>query len=99
MSLFNNIIFYYLLCSKTKSCVRDIGQNTLSQSDCRISKSSISSEQFNETISFLTCWYKFKKIKCWLKVFGFGMVKKGFDQSGLGTLKLTVSQEWSDGIN
>ena len=99
MSLFNNIIFYYLLCSKTKSCVRDIGQNTLSQSDCRISKSSISSEQFDETISFLAWWYKFKKIKRSLKVFGFGMVKKGFDQSGLGTLKLTVSQEWSDGIN
>ena len=27
------------------------------------------------------------------------MVEIGFDQSGLWTLKLTVSQEWTDGIN
>ena len=27
------------------------------------------------------------------------MVENGFDQSGLWTLKLTVSQEWTDGID
>ena len=27
------------------------------------------------------------------------MIKNGFDQSGLGTLKLTISQEWKDRIN
>ena len=27
------------------------------------------------------------------------MVKNGLDQSGQGTLKLTASQEWTDGIN
>ena len=27
------------------------------------------------------------------------MVKNGFDKSCYGTLKLTVSEEWTDGIN
>ena len=27
------------------------------------------------------------------------MIKNGCDQSGHGTLKLTVSQEWLDGMN
>ena len=34
-----------------------------------------------------------------LKVLGFGMVKNGCDQSCNETLKLTVSEEWTDGIN
>ena len=28
-----------------------------------------------------------------------GMVKNGCDQSGHGTLELTISQKWKDGIN
>ena len=43
------------------------------------------------------------QIKLRLKFFGVGMVKNGFcqngfGQSGDGTLKLTVSEEWTDGI-
>ena len=34
-----------------------------------------------------------------LKVLGVGMVKTGCGQSCDGTLKLTVSEEWPDGIN
>ena len=34
-----------------------------------------------------------------LKVLGVGMVKNGCGQSCYGTLKLTVSEEWTDGIN
>ena len=82
-----------------KSCSLDIGQNTLSQSGCRIFKSSISQEQIDETASFLACSYKLKKIKSWLKTFWLGMVKNEFDQSRVWTLKLTVLQEWTDGIN
>ena len=33
------------------------------------------------------------------KSFGLGMVKNWCDQSGLWTLKLTLSQDWNDGIN
>ena len=36
------------------------------------------------------------EIKSWLKKIGVGMVKNGCDNSGLKTLKLTVSQK---GIN
>ena len=40
-----------------KSFSWDIGQNPPSQSDCRISKWTISPEQIDETVSFLACWY------------------------------------------
>ena len=60
---------------------------------------SISPQQINETVSFLACWYKSTKIKIWFKIFWSGMVKNGYGQSGLWTLKLTVSQEWNDGNN
>ena len=43
------------------------------------------------------CWCNFMKIN--LKVLGVGKVKTGCDQSCDGTLKLTVSEEWTDGIN
>ena len=39
------------------------------------------------------------KLKSCLKIFGVGMVKNGCGQSGDGSLKLTVSEEWTDGIN
>ena len=38
------------------------------------------------------------QIKLRLKFFGVGMVKNRFGQSGDGTLKLTVSEEWTDTI-
>ena len=50
-----------------------------------------------ELIYFFACCYNFMKIN--LKVLGLGMVKTGCDQSCDGTLKLTVSEEWTDGIN
>ena len=77
----------------------DIGQNALSQSDCRIFKSSISPEQIDETASFLSRWCKFTTIKSWMKIFYLGMVKNGFDQSSFWTPKLTLSQEWNDWKN
>ena len=43
--------------------------------------------------------YKFLKIKSWLNIFWLGMFKNRCGQSSLWTLKLTVSQEWKDGIN
>ena len=52
-----------------------------------------------KTVSFLACWYKFTKIKGWLKTFCLDMVKNWYGQSGPWTLKLTVSQEWIDGMN
>ena len=39
-----------------------MGQNALTQSECRIFKSTISPEQINEPVYFLACWYKFTKI-------------------------------------
>ena len=50
-----------------------------------------------ELIYFFACCYNFMKIN--LKVLGLGMVKTGYDQACDGTLKLTVSEEWTDGIN
>ena len=34
-----------------------------------------------------------------LKVLGFSMVRNGCGESCHGTLKFTVSEEWTDGIN
>ena len=47
--------------------------------------------------SFFACWYKFTKIKSWTNIFWLGMIKNGCG-CGLWTLKLTVSQEWTDGM-
>ena len=38
------------------------------------------------------------QIEMWLKILGIGMVRNGCGQSGDGTLKLTVSEEWADRI-
>ena len=56
-------------------------------------------KQIDEAASFFACWYKLIKIKIQSKYFWLGMVKNGYGQSSLWTLKLTVSQEWTDGIN
>ena len=45
-------------------------------------------KQIDQTTSFLACSYKFT---C--------MVKNGYGQYGLWTLKFTLPQEWTDGIN
>ena len=90
-----SIVKIYIICCVStqilywvKSCSWGIGQNPLSQSDYRIFKT-IFPEQIDETGSFFS----------WLKVFWFGMVKNYCGQSGLWTLKLTVSEEWTDGTN
>ena len=82
-----------------KSCLWDLHHSTVIPSDCRIFKSSIASEQINETASFFACWDKFTKLKDVENFFWLGMVKIWFGQSGLWTLKLTVSQKWTDVIN
>ena len=119
-------MFLYKSSIWEKYCSLDIGQNAFSHSDYRIFKSSISPEQIGKTASFFACWYKFTKIKIWLKsfsvghgqkcvwpinlvhftqmkgdrkFFGVSMFKNGCGQSGDGTVKLTVSEEWTDRIN
>ena len=95
---------YILCCVPTqilyweKSCSWDMGQNTLSQSHRKIFESTISSEQIDKIASFFVYWYKLKA-KSWSKSFWLSMVKNGCGQYGLWTLKLTVTQEWIDGIN
>ena len=39
------------------------------------------------------------KIKRWLKILGVSMVKNGSGEFGGGSLKLTVSEEWTGGRN
>ena len=82
-----------------KFCSWDKGQNVFSQSERRTFRSTISAEQIDKTASCLACWYKFTKIKRWLKIFCQGMVTNGYIQCGLWTLKLTVFQEWTGEIN
>ena len=97
---FCSIIKIYIICCVPvqifcweKCCYWGIGQNALSHSDCGIFKWSVSPEQINEAASFCACSYKLTKIKSWWKSFWWGMVKNNCCQSGLWTLKLTVSQE------
>ena len=51
-----------------------------------------------EQTGFFACWYNFtqKRVWPWSKM---SRVKNGYGQSGGGTLKLTVSEEWKDGID
>ena len=81
-----------------KCCFGDISQNALSYSDCQIFKSTISLDQIDEAVSFFAC-YNLTKIKSWLKIICLHMIINGCGQSGLWTLKLIVSQEWTDGTN
>ena len=60
---------------------------------------SISPKQIDEIALFSGRWYKFPKIKSWLKSFCWGMVKNECGQSCLWTLKLTASQERTDGTS
>ena len=52
-----------------KSCSWDVGQNALSQSDCRIFKSTIFPEQIDEKPYFLYVDTNSQKIKSWLNIF------------------------------
>ena len=76
----------------------DMGQNVLSQSDCRFFNQPYLQ---NKSIIawFFAYWYKFTWIKSWSKKFWVDMVGNGCGQSGHGTLKLSVSREWIDGMN
>ena len=56
-------------------------------------------EQINEKAWFFACWYKFTYIESWSNNFWLGMGRNGRGQSGHGTLRLTVSQKWIDGMN
>ena len=71
-----------------------MGQNALGQADYRIFKSNRSLEQTDEIAWFFACWYKFTKIKSWVKNFG---VQKGLWLLWSKDLKLAVSQD-IDGI-
>ena len=46
-----------------------------------------------ELTDFFACWHKFTKI------IGVNIVKNGCGQSCDSTLKLTVSEEWTNGVN
>ena len=59
----------------------------------------MSLEQNDEKVWFFACWYRFTEIKSWSKNVGVGVVKNGYDHSGLKTLKLAVSQKGINWIN
>ena len=82
-----------------KSFFWNIGQNALSQWDCRIFQWTISPEQIDDTVSFLQVDKNSSKLKFDWKFYWLGIFKNGCGQSDLWTLKLTVSEEWTDGIN
>ena len=46
---------------------------------------------------FFAYWYNLMKIN--LKVLGVDIIKSGCGQVCYGILKLTISEEWTDGIN
>ena len=74
-------------------CSWDMGQNVRSQSTILIDHISKTNQLF------FACWYKFTWIKSWSKHFWVNMVKISHGESGHRTLKLTVFQEWIDGMN
>ena len=51
----------------------DMVQNAPSQCNCKIFKSTVSQGQIDVTDSFFACYYKFMKIKSWLKIYWSGM--------------------------
>ena len=69
-----------------KSGSWDMGQNALSQLDCRIFKSTISLEQNDEIARFFACWYNIKfsiNFANWM-----GVIRNLYDHYGDGTLWL-----------
>ena len=75
-----------------KSGLLDIGQNALSQSDYRIFNSTVSLEQNDEKTWLFAWWYRFMKVRSWLKNIGVTVVKNRCGHSVLRTLKLAVCQ-------
>ena len=59
----------------------------------------LKNEQIEVTVRFFACWYKFMHIKVALKFLGWAWSKKGETNLVTRTLKLTVSQKWTDGVN
>ena len=80
-------------------CSLDMGQNIFSNQIAGFFINHIS--RTNQWNSLIFCIYgtNLHKLKNWSKNFWVGMVKNGCGQSGHGTLKLTVSREWIDGMN
>ena len=54
----------------------DIGWNAFSCSGCEILNQTFLQSKSMKQPHFFVCWYKFTKIKIWLKSFWWGMVKK-----------------------
>ena len=82
INFFLNLVFNeslcYLLYSFTNPILGKICfQNLIFESDCRIFKSTISLGQNDATAWFFVWWYKFIKIKKWLKNIGVDLVKNG----------------------
>ena len=75
------MIFYFVCCVLAQILYLEkvlflrYRENALSQSDCRIFKSTIYPEQIDLTVSFFACWCKFLKIKILLKSFGWAWQK------------------------
>ena len=109
MQFFLHLVYkegvYYLLYSCTNPMLEknlvpgDMGKNVLCQSDCRISKSTLSLKQNNERVRFFARSYIFIEIRSWLKNIEMGMVKHGCGHFGHRTQTLTVSQEGINRIN
>ena len=59
----------------------------------------ISLEQNDEKVWLFACWYKFIKIKNWLKNIRMGVVINGCTHFGFRILKLAVSHKDVNGIN
>ena len=111
-------IFIYCVSAQIlweKCCSWDIGQNPLSQLDCRISWANWWNS-LNFSMLIWPVWLLNTRTEltnginlffaCWynfmkinLKVLGVGIVKNRCGQACDGTLKLTVPEEWTDGIN
>ena len=94
------VLAHPVSCIWERSCSWDISQNgnALSQ-PFRLQKSTISPETSAETPYFLHVDKNSRKLKLIKFIFFWlGMVKNGCGQSGLWTLKLMLSQEWTDGV-
>ena len=100
---FNENLYYYL-CSCT---IPIFGKILVPEIWAKMFSANQIAEFFNQTYLKTNQWnslmfcmlVQIQKTKIWSKSFWLGMVENGCGQSGHGTLKLTVSQEWIDGMN
>ena len=96
--IYNETLFYLLYSYTTsifgwKSGTWDMGRNALGQLDYTIFKSTIHLEQCYKNSEFFACWYKFIKVRSWMKNIWRGLdQKKVFPLWHHRTLKLAVSQ-------